>query len=86
MVEGHAVADLRRWTAKAESSSAASAVSNLRSAAAAALARALTRSDGVTTVQELGIARPTRSGWKLKNVASTTPAVTAPIGAARHAK
>ena len=41
---------------------------------------------GLSRVQISGIVRSTAAGLKLKNVATTTGALTAPIGATRVAK
>ena len=41
---------------------------------------------GVAVAQPFSIARRTRPGWKLKNVAITTSADTAPIAALRDKK
>ena len=57
-----------------------------RKAASTAAKRATTTSAGAATSQDEGIASCTSSGLKLKNVETTTSAVTAPIGAARDAK
>ncbi len=60
--------------------------SNRTSVAAAASARASTSVSGVSCDQTSGTQRATNAGAKLKNVASTTGALTAPIGAPRKPK
>ncbi len=57
-----------------------------RKAASTAAKRASTRCSGVARSHAPGIAERTSSGLKLKKVAMTTSALTAPIGAAREAK
>ena len=57
-----------------------------RSAAAADLLRARSNASGSAKAHASGSARWTSDGAKLKNVASTTPGRTAPMGAARMAK